>query len=206
MAWYVDIHPEDPQQRLVDKVVDRLRRGEVIALPTDSGYAIACTLANKDGLDRIRRIRRVGDKHHFTLLCHNFAQLGQLVIVDNATFRLVKSLTPGPYTFILKGTKEVPRMTLNAKKATVGVRIPDHKITQAIVDTLGEPLLSSTLILPGESEPMSQGWEIADTLGNALDVVVEGPVGEDGPTTVLDMSDGQVTIARYGAGDTSMFD
>ncbi|WP_216378987.1 L-threonylcarbamoyladenylate synthase [Arcanobacterium phocae] len=206
MAWYVDIHPEDPQQRLVDKVVDRLRRGEVIALPTDSGYAIACTLANKDGLDRIRRIRQVGDKHHFTLLCHNFAQLGQLVIVDNATFRLVKSLTPGPYTFILKGTKEVPRMTLNAKKATVGVRIPDHKITQAIVDTLGEPLLSSTLILPGESEPMSQGWEIADTLGNALDVVVEGPVGEDGPTTVLDMSDGQVTIARYGAGDTTMFD
>ncbi|SDU81512.1 L-threonylcarbamoyladenylate synthase [Arcanobacterium phocae] len=206
MAWYVDIHPEDPQQRLVDKVVDRLRRGEVIALPTDSGYAIACTMANKDGLDRIRRIRQVGDKHHFTLLCHNFAQLGQLVIVDNATFRLVKSLTPGPYTFILKGTKEVPRMTLNAKKATVGVRIPDHKITQAIVDTLGEPLLSSTLILPGESEPMSQGWEIADTLGNALDVVVEGPVGEDGPTTVLDMSDGQVTIARYGAGDTTMFD
>lgn len=206
MAWYVDIHPEDPQQRLVDKVVDRLRRGEVIAMPTDSGYAICCMMANKDGLERIRRIRQVGDKHHFTLLCHDFAQLDQLVIVDNAVFRLVKSLTPGPYTFILKGTKEVPRMTLNPKKATVGVRIPDHKITQAIVNTLGEPLLSSTLIMPGESEPMSQGWEIADLLTNAVDVVVEGPVGVDGPTTVLDMSDGNVTIARVGAGDTSMFD
>ncbi|QRV02815.1 threonylcarbamoyl-AMP synthase [Arcanobacterium phocisimile] len=206
MAWYVDIHPQDPQQRLIDKVVDRLRRGEVIALPTDSGYAIACTMGNKGGLERIRRIRQVGDKHHFTLLCHSFAQLGQLVIVDNAVFRLVKSLTPGPYTFILKGTKEVPRMTLNPKKATVGVRIPDHKITQAIVETLGEPLLSSTLILPGDEEPMDQGWEIADVLGNALDVVIEGPVGEAGPTTVIDMSDGGTTVARQGAGDTSMFD
>ncbi|QJC21643.1 L-threonylcarbamoyladenylate synthase [Arcanobacterium buesumense] len=206
MAWYVDLHPQNPQQRNVDKIVDRLRRGEVIALPTDSGYAIACTMANKEGLERIRRIRQVGEKHHFTLLCHDFAQLGQLVIVDNSVFRLIKSLTPGPYTFILKGTKEVPRMTLNAKKATVGVRLPDHKITQAIVETLGEPLLSSTLIMPGESEPMNQGWEIADLLGNALDVVVEGPVGEDGSTTVVDLSDGDVRIARQGAGDTSMFD
>lgn len=206
MSWYVDIHPEDPQQRLVDKVVDCLKQGEVIALPTDSGYAIACTMANKDGLERIRRIRQVGDKHHFTLLCHNFAQLGQLVIVDNSDFRLIKSLTPGPYTFILKGTKEVPRMTLNPKKSTVGVRIPAHEITQAIVGSLGEPLLSSTLILPGETEPMSQGWEIADLLGNALDVVVEGPVGQDGPTSVIDLSAGSAVVAREGAGDVSMFE
>lgn len=205
MAWYVDIHPEDPQQRLVDKVVDRLKLGEVIALPTDSGYAIACTMANKEGLERIRRIRQVDSKHHFTLLCHDFAQLGQLVIVDNSNFRLIKSLTPGPYTFILKGTKEVPRMTLNPKKSTVGVRIPSHVITQAIVGTLGEPLLSSTLIMPGESEPMTQGWEIADLLGNALDVVVEGPVGQDGPTSVIDLSDGPAVVAREGAGDVSMF-
>ena len=205
MAWYVDIHPEDPQQRLVDKVVDRLKLGEVIALPTDSGYAIACTMANKEGLERIRRIRQVDSKHHFTLLCHDFAQLGQLVIVDNSNFRLIKSLTPGPYTFILKGTKEVPRMTLNPKKSTVGVRIPSHVITQAIVGTLGEPLLSSTLIMPGESEPMTQGWEIADLLSNALDVVVEGPVGQDGPTSVIDLSDGPAVVAREGAGDVSMF-
>lgn len=206
MAHYVEIHPDNPQQRLIGRVVERLRTGEVIALPTDSGYAIACTLANKDGLERIRRIRQVGDKHHFTLLCHDFAQLGSLVIVDNSHFRLIKSLTPGPYTFILKGTKEVPRMTLNPKKATVGVRIPDHKITQAIVGALGEPLLSSTLIMPGEDEPLSDGWEINERLGNALDVIIEGPVGEDGPTTVVDFTDGQVVIQREGAGDLSVFE
>ena len=206
MASFVEIHPEDPQPRLVRKVVDRLRNGDVIALPTDSGYAIACTLGNKEGLDRIRTIRQVGDKHHFTLLCHDFAQLGSLVIINNSFFRLIKALTPGPYTFIMKGTKDVPRMTLNPKKATVGARIPDHRITQAIVAELGEPLLSSTLILPGADEPMSEGWIINDQLGNAVDIVVDGPVGEDGPTTVIDLSSGEAMIERVGAGDISMFD
>ncbi|MDO5025608.1 MAG: L-threonylcarbamoyladenylate synthase [Trueperella sp.] len=206
MASYVEIHPENPQERLVQKVVDRLRKGEVIALPTDSAYAIACTMGNKEGLERIRRIRQVGEKHHFTLLCHDFAQLGELVIVDNTQFRLVKSLTPGPYTFILKGTKEVPRMTLNPKKSTIGVRIPNHRITNAIVGALGEPLLSSTLIMPGEEEPLTEGWIVADRLGNALDVVIEGPVSEGSPTTVLNMADGNVMIDRVGAGDISMFE
>lgn len=206
MASYVEIHPDNPQDRLVQKVVDRLRQGEVIALPTDSAYAIACTMGNKEGLERIRRIRQVGEKHHFTLLCHNFAQLGELVIVGNTHFRLVKSLTPGPYTFILKGTKEVPRTTLNPKKSTIGVRIPDHRITQAIVGALGEPLLSSTLIIPGEDEPLTEGWVVAERLGNALDVVVEGPVSEGRPTTVLNLSDGNVMIDRVGAGDISMFE
>ncbi|MEW6892778.1 L-threonylcarbamoyladenylate synthase [Trueperella pyogenes] len=205
MATFIDIHPKDPQPRLVAKVVDRLRRGDVVALPTDSGYAIVCTLANKDGLDRIRTIRQVGDKHHFTLLCASFAQLGQLVIVDNSFFRLIKSLTPGPYTFILKGTKEVPRMTLNPKKNTVGVRIPDHVITQAVLSELGEPLLSSTLILPGEEEPLEEGWIVDDRLGNAVDAVVDGPVGR-GPTTVINLSSGEAIISREGAGDVSMFD
>lgn len=205
MATFIDIHPKDPQPRLVAKVVDRLRRGDVVALPTDSGYAIVCTLANKDGLDRIRTIRQVGDKHHFTLLCASFAQLGQLVIVDNCFFRLIKSLTPGPYTFILKGTKEVPRMTLNPKKNTVGVRIPDHVITQAVLSELGEPLLSSTLILPGEEEPLEEGWIVDDRLGNAVDAVVDGPVGR-GPTTVINLSSGEAIISREGAGDISMFD
>ncbi|MET7075193.1 L-threonylcarbamoyladenylate synthase [Trueperella pyogenes] len=205
MATFIDIHPKDPQPRLVAKVVDRLRRGDVVAIPTDSGYAIVCTLANKDGLDRIRTIRQVGDKHHFTLLCASFAQLGQLVIVDNSFFRLIKSLTPGPYTFILKGTKEVPRMTLNPKKNTVGVRIPDHVITQAVLSELGEPLLSSTLILPGEEEPLEEGWIVDDRLGNAVDAVVDGPVGR-GPTTVINLSSGEAIISREGAGDISMFD
>ena len=206
MAYYVEIHPENPQQRLVDKVVDHVRNGEVVAIPTDSGYAIVCTMANKSGLDRIRTIRQVGDKHHFTLLCHDFAQLGQLVILDNAEFRLLKEATPGPYTFILRGTKEVPRMTLNAKKNTIGVRLPNHKICQAIVGALGEPLLSSSLIMPGESDPIDEGWIANDLLGNALDVVVEGPVGENGPTTVIDFSEGAPVITREGAGDVSRFE
>ena len=170
----------------------------MIAFPTDSGYAIGCSLANKEGLDRIRAIRQVGDRHHFTLLCHDFAQLGQLVIVGNSEFRLIKSLTPGPYTFILKGTKDVPRMTLNPKKHTVGVRIPDHRITQAILAAVGEAMLSSSLILPGEEDPMTDGWEVNDTLGHLVDVVVEGPCGTDGPTTVVDFV--KAKIARHGAG------
>ena len=205
MAGYIEIHPDNPQQRLVKKVVDRLRRGEVAALPTDSGYAIVCALGNKAGLERIRTIRQVGEKHDFTLLCHDFAQLGQLVIIDNASFRLIKSLTPGPYTFILKGTKAVPRMSLNPRKSTVGVRIPQHKIVQAILAEMGEPLNSSSLIVPGSSEPLTEGWIINEQLGNALDLVVEGPVGEKGATTVLDLSTGAIELVRQGAGDTESF-
>ncbi|AZQ76286.1 threonylcarbamoyl-AMP synthase [Flaviflexus ciconiae] len=206
MARYVEIHPEDPQTRLIDKVVDHIREGAVVAFPTDSGYAIGCQLGNKDSLERIRTIRKVGAKHHFTVLCSDFAQLGQFVIVDNSQFRLIKQLTPGPYTFILKGTKEVPRMTLNPKKHTIGARIPDHKITQALVSALGEPILSSTLILPGEEEPMTDGWEVNEALGNVLDIVIEGPVGLEGATTVVDMSEGFADVAREGAGSTEMFE
>lgn len=205
MAGYIEIHPDNPQQRLVKKVVDRLRRGEVAALPTDSGYAIVCALGNKAGLERIRTIRQVGEKHDFTLLCHDFAQLGQLVIIDNASFRLIKSLTPGPYTFILKGTKAVPRMSLNPRKSTVGVRIPQHKIVQAILAEMGEPLNSSSLIVPGSTEPLTEGWIINEQLGNMLDLVVEGPVGEKGATTVLDLSTGAIELVRQGAGDTASF-
>ncbi len=201
MASYVEIHPVDPQPRLVEKVVERLREGDVAAIPTDSGYALVSALDNKEGLDRIRALRHVGDKHHFTMLCHNFAQLGQFVIVDNPDFRLIKSLTPGPYTFILKGTKEVPRRTLHPKKHTVGVRIPDHKITQALVEEMGEPLLASSLILPGHEEPMTEGWEVNDELGGVIDIVVEGPCGEDGPTSVVNLV--KRKISREGAGDVS---
>ena len=198
MVRYVEIHPVDPQPRLVDKVVEHIRSGEVIAFPTDSGYALGCSLGNKEGLERIRSIRQVGDKHHFTLLCHDFAQLGQLAIVGNSEFRLIKSLTPGPYTFILKGTKDVPRISVNPKKHTVGARIPDHRISQAILESLGEAMLTSSLILPGEEDPMVNGWEVKDDLGHVVDVVVEGACGEGGPTTVLDFVKGK--IARVGAG------
>lgn len=206
MGRYIELHPQNPQARLVDKIVQTIKDGGVIALPTDSGYAIACQMGNKAGLDTITRIRQLGPKHNFSFLCASFAQIGELVIVDNHAFRTIKALTPGPYTFILKGTKEVPRMTLNKKKHTVGVRLPDHAITQAILQALGEPLLCSTLIMPGETEPLSDGWTVQDTIGNQLDVVVEGPVGESGPTTVIDYSEGYPEVVRQGAGDTSLFE
>ncbi|MDR6938973.1 L-threonylcarbamoyladenylate synthase [Arcanobacterium hippocoleae] len=205
MARYIELHPENPQARNVEKIVERIREGQIGAIPTDSGYAIVCSLGNKDGIERIRQIRQVGERHHFTLLCHDFAQLGKLVIIDNAFFRLIKTLTPGPYTFILKGTKEVPKIMLNPKKSTVGVRIPKHTITQAIVETLGAPLQSSTLILPGESVPMSAGWVVQDELSHALDFIVEGPVVSTEPTSVLDFSTGELVIARAGAGDITQF-
>ncbi|MBF1160137.1 MAG: threonylcarbamoyl-AMP synthase, partial [Thermobifida sp.] len=172
---YVEMHPENPQARLVNTVVDLLERGGTIALPTDSGYAIATKAGNKAGMDTIRAIRKLDDKHNFSLLCHSFAQLGELVIIDNHEFRTMKALTPGPYTFILRGTKEVPRIMLNKKKHTVGVRIPDHVITQAIVEALGEPLACSTLIMPGEEEPLTDGFDVDDRIGHQVDLVVVGP-------------------------------
>ena len=200
---YVEMHPENPQVRFVNKAVEILNNDGVIALPTDSGYAIACKLGNKAGMDTIRSIRRLDAKHNFSLLCHSFAQLGELVIVDNSQFRTIKALTPGAYTFILPGTKEIPRMTLNKKKHTVGVRIPDHVITQEIV---GEPLLCSTLILPGESEPMIDGFEVDDRIGKLIDLVIVAPVGGDEATTVIDFTQGAGVVARAGAGDTSLFE
>ncbi|MBF0939937.1 MAG: threonylcarbamoyl-AMP synthase [Schaalia georgiae] len=203
---YVEMHPVNPQKRFVDKVVGLLREGGVVALPTDSGYAIACRLGNKAGMDTIRDVRRLDDKHNFSLLCSSFAQLGELVILDNHEFRTIKALTPGPYTFILRGTKEVPRMTLNKKKHTVGVRLPDHAITQAVVSALGEPLLCSTLILPGQTEPMTDGLEVDESIGSRVDLVVVGPVGDAEPTTVVDFTSGTAEVVRRGAGDVSLFE
>ncbi|WP_455135023.1 L-threonylcarbamoyladenylate synthase [Schaalia cardiffensis] len=203
---YVEMHPVNPQVRFVSKAVEIIRSGGVIALPTDSGYAIACALGNKTGMDLIRQVRKLDEKHNFSLLCHSFAQLGELVLVDNSQFRTIKALTPGAYTFILPGTKEVPRMTLNKKKHTVGVRIPDHVITQAIVEALGEPLLCSTLILPGEELPLINGYEVDEAIGKLVDLVIVGPVGGDEATTVIDFTEGSGVIARRGAGDTSLFE
>lgn len=204
MSRYIELHPVNPQARLVTKVVDRLRSGELIAYPTDSGYALACAPGNKEGLERIRTIRQLDSKHNFTFVCANFAQVGPLAIVGNNAFRLIKRLTPGPWTFILKGTKEVPRMTLNPKKHTLGVRIPDHAIAQALVKEFGAPILSSTLIRPGQTTPESNGWEIEDALGHLIDVVIEGPVTSTEPTTVIDLTEDVPEVAREGAGDISL--
>lgn len=204
MSRYVELHPVNPQARLITRIVDTLRGGGLVAYPTDSGYALACAPGNKAGLDRIRQIRRLDDKHNFTFVCADFAQAGPLAIIGNNAFRLVKRLTPGPWTFILRGTREVPRMTLNPAKHTLGVRIPDHAITQAIVAGFGAPILSSTLILPGNEEPESSGWEVQDGLGHLLDVVIEGPVGSTEPTTVLDLTSDVPEVLREGAGDASV--
>ncbi|SPT54067.1 Putative translation factor (SUA5) [Actinomyces bovis] len=204
MSRYLEIHPDNPQARLVDKVVSVLRDGGLIAYPTDSGYALASAPGNKEGLDRIRAIRQLSDKHDFTYVCADFGQVGPIAIVGNNAFRLIKRLTPGPWTFILKGTKEVPRMSLNAKKHTLGVRIPKHAITQALVAGFGAPILSSTFIRPGQEQPETSGWEIEDSLGHLIDVVIEGPVSSTEPTTVVDLTADMPEVVRAGAGDISL--
>ena len=206
MARYFDVHPVNPQPRAISQVSQLLRDDALIVYPTDSCYALGCQLGNRAGLDRIRAIRQLDDKHHFTLVCADFSQLGQLVQIDNAVFRLIKSTTPGRYTFILPATKEVPRRVLHPKKRTIGVRIPDHVVTQALLAELGEPLLSSTLLLPGEEQPMTQGWEIKDILDASVDAVLDsGDCGSE-PTTVVDLSLGEPEIVRYGAGDPAPFE
>ncbi|MER5295965.1 MULTISPECIES: L-threonylcarbamoyladenylate synthase [Streptomyces] len=206
MAKYYDVHPDNPQARTIAQIADGVRSGALIAYPTDSCYALGCRLGSRDGVDRIRSIRRLDDRHHFTLVCEDFAQLGQFVRVDKDVFRAIRASTPGSYTFILPATKEVPRALMHPKKKTVGVRIPDHVVTQALLAELGEPLLSSTLLLPDEDEPMTQGWEIKDRLDHVVDAVVDsGDCGTE-PTTVIDFSGGDVEIVRRGAGDTTRFE
>jgi tRNA threonylcarbamoyl adenosine modification protein (Sua5/YciO/YrdC/YwlC family) len=205
VARYFDVHPDNPQARAIGQVVGVIRDGGVVAYPTDSCFALGVRMGDKDGLDRIREIRHLDDRHHFTLMCRDFAQLGQFVTINNALFRSIKAATPGPYTFILPATREVPRRLLHPKKKTVGVRIPEHVVAQAILAELGEPLVSSTLLLPGHDEPMTQGWEIKEALDHQVDAVVDsGECGTE-PTTVIDFSDGEAEVLREGAGDVSRF-
>ena len=206
MARYFNVHPVDPQRRAISQVVKLIRDGGLIVYPTDSCFALGCQLGNPDGLRRIREIRDLDDKHHFTLVCRDFAQLGQFVHVNNTVFRLIKTSTPGSYTFILPATKEVPRRLLRPKKKTVGVRIPQHAVAQALLAELDEPLLSSTLLLPNELEPLTQGWEIKERLDHAVDAVVDsGDCGTE-PTTVIDLCGSEPEIVRRGAGDPSQFE
>jgi|SRR5271165_2136874 len=206
MARYFDIHPVNPQRRAVAAVADIVRAGGVIAYPTDSCYALGCQLGNKDGITRIRAIRQLDERHHLTLVCQDFAQLGQFVYVPNRVFRAIKAATPGSYTFILPATKEVPRRLQHPGKKTVGVRIPNHVVTQALLAELGEPLVSSTLLLPGQDDPMTHGREIAGELDHALDAVIDsGDCGTE-PTTVIDFSQPEPRIVRRGAGDPASFE
>jgi tRNA threonylcarbamoyl adenosine modification protein (Sua5/YciO/YrdC/YwlC family) len=206
MARYFDIHPAIPQQRTIAQIADIVRASGVIAYPTDSCYALGCQLGNRDGMARIRSIRGLDDRHHLTLVCQDFAQLGRFAYVANRAFRQIKAATPGSYTFILPATKEVPRILQHPGKKTVGVRIPRHMATRALLAELGEPLVSSTLLLPGQDTPMTQGWEIAEQIGHAVDAVIDsGDCGTE-PTTVIDFSQETPEILRRGAGDTSRFE
>jgi tRNA threonylcarbamoyl adenosine modification protein (Sua5/YciO/YrdC/YwlC family) len=206
MARYFDVHPENPQHRSIVQIVDLVRNDGLIVYPTDSCFALGCQLGNRAGLDRIRDIRHLDDRHHFTLVCADFAQLGKFVRISNTVFRMIKAATPGSYTFILPATNDVPRRLMHPKKKTVGVRIPEHAVVQALLSELGEPLLSSTLLLPDEEEPLTQGWEIKERLDNVVDAVVDSDDCGTEPTTVIDFSGDEPEIVRRGAGDPSRFE
>jgi tRNA threonylcarbamoyl adenosine modification protein (Sua5/YciO/YrdC/YwlC family) len=206
VAKYFDVHPDNPQPRSIRQVADGIRAGDLVVYPTDSCFALGCGLDSRDGVDRIRAIRQLDDRHHFTLVCRDFAQLGQFVRLDNDVFRALKAATPGRYTFILPATKDVPRRLSHPRKKTVGVRIPDHSVAQALLAELGEPLLSSTLLLPGDEDPLTVGWGIKERLDHVVDAVLDsGDCGTE-PTTVVDFSDGVPEIVRKGAGDPAPFE
>lgn len=206
MARFYDVHPKDPQPRSITQVVAMLNDDAVIAYPTDSSYALGTRIGNQNGAERIRSIRHLGPDHHFTLVCADFSQLGHFVHIDNKAFRAIKAATPGPFTFILPATKEVPRRLAHPKKKTVGVRIPDHPVVRALLRELGEPILSSTLLLPGADEPMTEGWQIKEELDRELDAIIDaGDCGTE-PSTVIDYSSGFPEVARVGAGDPSPFE
>jgi len=201
MAQFFEIHPTHPQARLIKRAVEIVRRGGVIAYPTDSSYALGCHIGDKEAMERIRRIRRVDDRHNFTLVCRDLSEVAQYARVSNADYRLLKANTPGPYTFILPATREVPRRLQHPKRKTIGLRVPDNVIVQALLAELGEPLMSSTLMLPGEDLPLSDPEEIRNRLEHDVDVVLDGGFCGLEPTTVVELEDGQASVARAGKGE-----
>jgi tRNA threonylcarbamoyl adenosine modification protein (Sua5/YciO/YrdC/YwlC family) len=206
MARYYDVHPVNPQPRTMAQVGQLLRDGGLIAYPTDSCFALGAQLGNASGIERIKQIRRLDDKHHFTLVVDEFSKLGQYVEMDNWVFRMVKAATPGPYTFILRATREVPKMMQHPKKRTVGVRIPNHTTTLALLAEMDGPMLSSTLLLPGREDPPADGWEIKELLDHQVDAVLDsGDCGVE-PTTVVDLTGDEPVISRVGMGDPSPFE
>ncbi len=200
MSQFIAIHPDNPQARLIVQAVDVLKKGGVIVYPTDSCYALGCMLGEKEAMQRILNIRQISLNHHLTLMCHDLSALGTYAKVDNAQFRLLKAATPGSYTFILQATKEVPRRTLHPKRNTIGLRVPDNTIAQAILAELDEPILSSTLMLPNEDEPLTDPYEMQDRLSHQVDLIIDGGWCGTEPTTVVDMTDG-ISLIRAGKGD-----
>ncbi|MBQ4835467.1 MULTISPECIES: L-threonylcarbamoyladenylate synthase [Pseudoalteromonas] len=206
MSQFFHIHPDNPQPRLVRQAVEIIQKGGVIVYPTDSGYAIGCGLGNKQAKERIERIRGIEKHHNFTLMCRDLSELSTYARVDNQMFRLIKNNTPGPYTFILKGTKEVPKRLINDKKKTIGIRVTEHPITSALLEELDEPLMSCSLILPGEQFTESDPDDIRMQLEKHVDLIVHGGYLIEQATTVIDMSEDSVEILRYGCGDVAPFE
>jgi tRNA threonylcarbamoyl adenosine modification protein (Sua5/YciO/YrdC/YwlC family) len=206
VSQFFQVHPDNPQARLVRQAVDIIRDGGVIVYPTDSAYAIGCQLGNKAALDRIRRIRRLDANHNFTLVCRDLSELATYARVDNTQYRLLRNNTPGPYTFILKATSEVPRRLMHAKRKTVGLRVPENPIAQALLADLGEPLMSVTLILPGDELPLIDPYEIRDALEHDVDLVIDGGYCGMEPTSVIDLADEVPLVLRVGKGDIAPFE
>lgn len=201
MSQFFDIHPENPQPRLIKQAVNILNDGGIIVYPTDSAYALACRLANKDGLERIRRIRALDERHNFTLVCRDLSEISTYAMVDDFAFRLLKANTPGPFTFILSATKEVPKRLLHPKRHTIGIRVPDNKIVLALLEELNEPLMSVTLVLPEEEYPFVDAEEIYDKLGSKVDLVINGGACSMNPTTIVAIHDQNVEVLREGKGN-----
>ena len=203
MVRRVEIHPGNPQTRLVAEVVAAIRAGKLMAYPTDSSYAFGCHIGDKQALDRIRRIRKTGKRHNFTLVCSDLSEIGIYARVENWAYRLIKSLTPGPYTFILPATREVPKRLQNPKRRTIGLRVPDHTIVQAMLVSLGEPIMSSTLLLPGDDLPVADAATVEERVGHQIDLIVDGGSTGIEASTVIDLSGDAMVLVRNGCGDTS---
>ena len=205
MSQFFQIHPLNPQVRLIRQAVEIIRNDGLVVYPTDSSYALGCHVGDKRGMERIRRIRDLDNRHNFTLMCRDLSEISTYAKVDNSSYRLLKSLTPGAYTFILKATHEVPRRLQNPKRKTIGIRVPDHPVTQALLDELGEPLMSSTLILPGKDMPETDANDIRERLEHEVDLVIDGDHCGVEPTTVVDLVDGVARVVRQGCGSVEGF-
>ncbi len=206
MAQYFEIHPDNPQKRLIQQAVQIIDRGGLIIYPTDSSYALGCHIGDKRAMERIQRLRQVDSRHHFTLVCSDLSEIGVYAKVDNSAYRMMKTLTPGPYTFLLPATSEVPRRLMNPKRKTIGVRVPDHRITHALLEELGQPIMSSTLIEPGADEPLDDPQEIREKYQKQVDLIIDGGHCGHEPTTVISLIDGTPEIIRKGKGDVSFLE
>ena len=205
MSQFFQIHPENPQARLIKQAVEIIRNGGVVVYPTDSSYAVGCHIGDKSAVERIRRLRQLDDKHNFTLVCSDLSQLGLFAKVDTGAFRLLKAHTPGPYTFILNATREVPRMLMHPKRRTIGLRVPSHPIAMALLEQLGEPLMSVSLIMPGDAEPLSDPYEMRQVLEHHVDLIIDGGFGGLEASTVVNLAGDEPEVIRVGCGDPAPF-